>query len=125
MFRCDEAREVDEVSFHDLFLEVCAEVFDELLECGNVSEDLSSKMLDEVSNEVSGDLASERLLASPASGSSSRGLLFLSRLRYFSCQEIFSSFNFISSFRAPSLAFAKSSRTDLNSSLSSLRTVIL
>ncbi len=64
MFRCDEAREVDDVSFPNLFLEVCAEVFDELLEYGNVAEDFSSKMLDEVSNEVSGDLASERLCLS-------------------------------------------------------------
>ena len=125
MFRCDEAREVDDVSFPNFFLEVCADVFNELLEVGNVAEDLSSKMLDDVSNEVSGDLASERLLASPESGSSSRGLLFLSRLRYFSCHEIFSSFNFINSFFAPWLAFAKSSRSDLSSSLSSLRTVLL
>ncbi len=124
MFRCDEAREVDDVSFPNLFLEVCAEVFDELLD-GNVGEDCSSKMLDKVSNEVSGNLASKRLLASPASGSSSRGLLFLSKLRYFSCHDIFSSFNFINSFLAPELAFAKSSRSDLSSSLSSLRTVIL
>ena len=94
MFRCDEAREVDDVSFPNLFL-------DELLKVGNVCEDLSSKMLDDVSNEVSGDLASERLLALPESGSSSRGLLVLSRLRYFSCHEIFSSFNFINSFFAP------------------------
>ena len=107
MFRCDEAREVDDVSFPNLFLEVCADVFDELLEVGNVAEDLSSKMLDDVSNEVSGDLASERLLASPESGSSSRGLLVLSRLRYFSCHEIFSSFNFINSFFAPLVSFCQ------------------
>ena len=42
MFRCDEAREVDDVSFPNLFLEVCAEVLDELLEDGNVAEDFSS-----------------------------------------------------------------------------------
>ena len=32
VLRCDEARELDDVSFPNLFLEVCAEVFDELLE---------------------------------------------------------------------------------------------
>ncbi len=127
VLRCVEARELDAVSFRNVFREVCAEVFDELLEdcCDNVVEDFSSKMWDVVSIEVSIDLVSERLLASPVSGSSSLGLLFLSRARYFSCHEIFSSFNFNTSFRAPSLAFAKSSRSDLNFSLSSLRTVIL
>ena len=119
MFRCDEARVVDDVSFLNLFLE-------ELPEVGNVCEDLSSKMLDVVSNEVVvGDLASGRLLALLESGSSSLGLLDLSSSRYFSCHEIFSSFNFITRLLAPSLAFVNSSRSDLSSSLSSLRTVIL
>jgi hypothetical protein len=105
------------------FLPNCLKI--DLIMC-YVFEDSSSKVLDELSNEVLDDLLSERLLASLVPGSSSLGLLFSSsRLRYFSCHDAFSPFNFATSFCAPILAFSKSSRLDLNSSLSSLRTVIL
>ena len=116
------------MSFSNVFLEVCAEALAVLLEDwrANVFQDCFSKVLDVISNEVLGDLVSERLLVSLVSGSSSLGLLFpSSRLRYFSCHEAFSPFNFATSFCAPMLAFAKSFRLDLNYSLSSLRTVVL
>ncbi len=100
--RVAEARELDEASSSDKFIdnmsaEALAELLDEWLD--NVYDVLCDNVFAELSNEVLDELVSDRLLESVGSDSSSLGLLFpSSRQRYFYCHDDFSSFNFSTSF---------------------------